>query len=282
MRLPFFTFLLTITISHSSALHAKELTIGFGQYKHPYVMLDEFIEGDEGHKDHTGIEYSIIKQAVILMNHTLKAKSIPPRELKRAIKNFSRVDAVSGVKKSNDKYFYSDPILEIENFAVSKIKHDIHLSSISNLSPFNISSRTGAYAYLGKGFRKLYHPNTGSHRSRYKQFDNDIKQHMNFWEPGSEVVMITDKESFEHHKRLLSEAYDTTEDATFAPIFSTNSRFYVAFKSRKLRNEFNEALSTLKFEGTYNRVLKHYSYTSSISKHHKPNFNKIDQILLRD
>ena len=273
-------FLSTLFALLTSVAYAKEITVGFGHHKHPYVMLDEYIQGDEGHEGHNGIEYSIIRQAFQLMGEELIAKSIAPKNLKRAIKKFRRVDAVSGVKKSNDKFFYSDPILEIENIAISKASQEIKLDSISNLAPFQISSRRGSYTTLGRGFNRLYHPKSGSHKTRHTQYDRDLDQHIDFWKPGSETIMITNRLSFEHYKNLLSESYHTSEEVTLSPIFPSSSRYYIAFRSRELRNEFNEALATLKFEGTYKRIFRHYSYDSPISKYHKPNFNKVEELTL--
>ena len=211
------------------------LTIGFGAENQPYTMMDNQMIRAEGHEKHYGIEYSIIRQAMILMHYEIKAKSIPPRELKKSIKKFRNIDIISGVTRSKkDKLYYSNPILEIEYIAVSKNSLNAGINSISNLSGFNVIARTGSYATIKNGFGKLYHPKKGTHKHKYKEYDSNIKMHADFWKAGSEAVLITTKESFNHFRMLLADTHDTNEDVTINEIFPTKTRLYVAFKINTL------------------------------------------------
>jgi ABC-type amino acid transport substrate-binding protein len=235
------------------------ITIGFGSGKAPFTLFDKQMIRAEGHEKHYGIEYSIVRQSLLLMHRNIKPKSIPPRELKKSIKKFRNIDAVSGVSRSfKDKLHYSQPILEHTYIAVSRSSLGSKINSVSNLSSYRVSARTGSYATIKDGYAKLYHPRKGTHTDRYKEYDSNLNQHANFWKPGSEVVMITTKESFNHYRALLERNYDTSIEVDVAEIFPTKIRLHVAFKDRKLKNEFNEALEDLKFEGVYSRIFKHY------------------------
>ena len=251
------------------------LIIGFGAQNQPYTMMDNQMIRAEGHEKHYGIEYSIIRQAMILMHYEIKAKSIPPRELKKSIKKFRNIDIISGVTRSKkDKLYYSNPILEIEYIAVSKNSLNAGINSISNLSGFNVIARTGSYATIKNGFGKLYHPKKGTHKHKYKEYDSNIKMHADFWKAGSEAVLITTEVSFNHFRMLLAGTHDTNEDVTISEVFPTKTRLYTAFKSNKIRKEFNEALEDLKFEGTYTRIFDHYNHEKN-PDFHKPNHNEI-------
>lgn len=251
------------------------LIIGFGAQNQPYTMMDNQMIRAEGHEKHYGIEYSIIRQAMILMHYEIKAKSIPPRELKKSIKKFRNIDIISGVTRSKkDKLYYSNPILEIEYIAVSKNSLNAGINSISNLSGFNVIARTGSYATIKNGLGKLYHPKKGTHKHKYKEYDSNIKMHADFWKAGSEAVLVTTKASFNHFRMLLAGTHDTNEDVTIGEIFPTKTRLYTAFKSNKIRKEFNEALEDLKFEGTYTRIFDHYNHEKN-PDFHKPNHNEI-------
>ena len=277
MKSTFFTILtlLALNVHADNNKEAAPLTIGFGSGNQPYTMMDKQMIRAEGHEKHFGIEYSIIKQATILMHYEMKPKPIPPRELKRSIKKFRGIDIISGVTRSRkDKLYYSNPILEIAYIAVSKNSLNAGINSISNLSGFNVIARTGSYATIKDGYVKLYHPKKGSHKHKYKEYDSSIKMHADFWKAGSEAVLITTKESFNHFRMLLADTHDTNEDVTINEIFPTKTRLYVAFKNKHIRKEFNEALEDLKFEGTYTRIFDHYNH----EKHpdfHKPNHNEI-------
>ena len=251
------------------------LIIGFGAQNQPYTMMDNQMIRAEGHEKHFGIEYSIIKQATILMHYEMKPKPIPPRELKKSIKKFRGIDIISGVTRSRkDKLYYSSPILEIAYIAVSKNSLNAGIKSISNLSGFNVIARTGSYATIKDGYSKLYHPKKGSHKHKYKEYDSSIKMHADFWKAGSEAVLITTKGSFNHFRMLLADTHDTNEDVTINEIFPTKTRLYVAFKNKHIRKEFNEALEDLKFEGTYTRIFDHYNHEKN-PDFHKPNHNEI-------
>jgi len=251
------------------------LIIGFGAQNQPYTMMDNQMIRAEGHEKHYGIEYSIIRQAMILMHYEIKAKSIPPRELKKSIKKFRNIDIISGVTRSKkDKLYYSNPILEIEYIAVSKNSLNAGINSISNLSGFNVIARTGSYATIKNGFGKLYHPKKGTHKHKYKEYDSNIKMHADFWKAGSEAVLITTEASFNHFRMLLAGTHDTNEDVTISEVFPTKTRLYTAFKSNKIRKEFNEALEDLKFEGAYTRLFDHYNHEKN-PDFHKPNHNEI-------
>jgi hypothetical protein len=251
------------------------LIIGFGAQNQPYTMMDNQMIRAEGHEKHYGIEYSIIRQAMILMHYEIKAKSIPPRELKKSIKKFRNIDIISCVTRSKkDKLYYSNPILEIEYIAVSKNSLNAGINSISNLSGFNVIARTGSYATIKNGFGKLYHPKKGTHKHKYKEYDSNIKMHSDFWKAGSEAVLITTEVSFNHFRMLLAGTHDTNEDVTIGEVFPTKTRLYTAFKSNKIRKEFNEALEDLKFEGTYTRIFDHYNHEKN-PDFHRPNHNEI-------
>ena len=277
-----FLAILTILAFNTQAANNKNstpLTIGFGSENQPYTMMDKQMIRAEGHENHYGIEYSIIKQAMILMHYEVKVKPIPPRELKKSIKKFRSIDVISGVTKSKkDKLYYSNPILEIAYIAVSKNSLNAGINSISNLSGFNVVARTGSYATIKDGYGKLYHPRRGSHIHKYKEYDSNIKMHADFWKAGSEAVMITTKEGFDHFRMLLAGTHDTNEDVTINEIFPTKTRLYVAFKNKQIRKEFNEALEDLKFEGTYQRIFDHYDHEKN-PDFHKPNHNEITRQL---
>ena len=251
------------------------LVIGFGAENQPYTMMDKQMIRAEGHEKHYGIEYSIIRQAMILMHYEIKAKSIPPRELKKSIKKFRNIDIISGVTRSKkDKLYYSNPILEIEYIAVSKNSLNAGINSISNLSGFNVIARTGSYVTIKDGFGKLYHPKKGTHKHKYKEYDSNIKMHADFWKAGSEAVMITTQAGLDHFSMLLAGTLDTNIDVTVNAIFPTKTRLYAAFRNNKIRKEFNDALEDLKFEGTYTRIFDHYDHEKN-PDFHKPNHNEI-------
>jgi polar amino acid transport system substrate-binding protein len=214
-------------------------------------------------KRHQGIEVDIVREALSLMGHTLKAKALPAKLLKKSLKNKSKdFDAVSGVNLSDDKYFYSNPIIEQKKIAISRNVDDINLRSAADLMPFKIATRQGTFTTLGSRFKDVYHPAKGSHKSRYKEFAKDGQIYKNFAEKKSDVI-IMDKESFVYCRVKMPGLINESDKLNFSPIFPHRVRFYVAFKDRRVRDQFNKSLDTLHFEGSYQRIINFYTNLNS-------------------
>ena len=247
-----FVLFVAASLILGTAAKAREITVAFGEGKPPYVM-----GGDSKSKSQpNGIEVDIFREALALIGHTLKVEIMPKSQLKRAIKTRRHIDAVSAVNLSKDKFHYSDVMVIFIDFAVSKSSNNISLNRVSDLAPYAVSTWPGAYTVLGSEFAKLY-GRKGTHRHNYSQFSNQLHQQEEFWTNKTEV-MILDRYIFAYFQKLLADKYATSQKLDFVNLFG-HVNYRAAFKDRKLKDRFNDALSILRFNGKYQEIIDRYT-----------------------
>lgn len=251
---------LFLALVFSKTILAREITVGFGEGKPPYVMDADFdhntmYDRDNKNRPH-GIEIDIFREALALSGHTLKVKIMPKARLKRSIKTKRSIDAVSAVNLSKDKLHYSDVMVTFVDFAVSKASNNISLNSIADLAPYTVSAWPGAYTVLGNTFAKLY-GKRGTHKQNYTEYSNQLFQHEDFWSNKTEV-MVLDRFIFAYFKKQLANKYATSQPIKFNHLFG-HVNYRAAFKDKRLRDQFNDGLSILRFNGKYQEIIDRYT-----------------------
>lgn len=259
----FFTLFITTVSAYSSGV-----LIAFGHQNSPYVATKDQIATGDRNTFRQGLYVDLVLSAFELMDIQAKPEFMPIRALKKSLKNYETIDLAVGVNLSQDNYYYSTPLVEIENIAITKDMNEFDVDSISDLMPYSIIGREGDYTRLGSTFSKLYHPKHGSHKSRYSENDNMLDLTKKFWNDETDVI-ITDRFSFEHYSSALSIDHNVDEYITYHKIFPIRQRLYVAFKSKKLRDKFNQALETLIFDGSYQKLYDFYTKTNHVLSHEK-------------
>lgn len=248
------------SILASGVSSAREITVGFGEGKPPFIMLlggqTEVVKQGALYSG-KGIEIDIFRKAFELMGHTLKVKIMPKDRLKRSLRVDDNVDVVSAVNLAQDKFFYSDKLVTFVDFAVSKASNNISLEKISDLQDYTVGTWPGAYTVLGEEFATLY-GRQGTHRNKYFQFSNQLRQNEEFWSDNLEV-MILDRHIFAYYKKLLADKYPTqTTQLRFDDIFEGDVIYFAAFKDKELRDRFNDALAVIRYDGTYQKIIDQY------------------------
>ena len=259
----FFTLFVTTVSAYSSGV-----LIAFGHQNSPYVATKDQQATEGVNAFRQGFYVDLVLSSFKLMGIQAKAEFMPIRALKKSLKNYETIDLAVGVNLSKDNYYYSIPLAEIENIAITKDINEFDVSSISDLMPYSVMGREGDYTRLGGAFLKLYHPKNGSHKSRYSENDNMLDLTKKFWNDDIDVI-ITDRFSFEHYSSALSIDHNVDEYITYHKIFPIRQRLYVAFKSKKLRDRFNKALETLIFDGSYQNLYDFYTKTNHILSQEK-------------
>lgn len=206
----------------------------------------------------SGIEIDVFREALALMGHTLSTKVMHKKHLKRELSRNKNIDAVSAVNLKQDRFYYSDEMVAFKNLAVTKENRNISLNKVSDLEPYTVSTWPGGYTVLGDDFNKLY-GKRGTHKKNYKQFPSQLNQSMSFWSNKTDV-MIVDRYIFKHYRKMLSHEFGTfSQKVIFSHLFSKESPHYAAFKEKKLRDQFNDALIMLKQDGIYQAIVERYT-----------------------
>ncbi len=250
--------LLLALLFFNNSVIAREITVAFSHHQPPYIMHGAYThsEADDSLVHNHGIEVDIFRETLKLMGHTLKIKTMDRGLVKRSLSSSKKVDIASGVNLSTDRYHYSDKIIEYVNFAITLENDNISLNSVNDLRHYSISTWPGAHTALGPAFARLY-GRKGTHRNSYTQFSSQLQQNIAFWSNETEA-MIIDRNIFAYYRNMLKDTLPTFRKVVMAPLFNKETPYYAAFKDKKLRGEFNDALATIRYNGTYQKIIDKY------------------------
>jgi len=106
---------------------------------------------------------------------------------------------------------------------------------------------------LGNAFKGLY-GKKGTHKRKYREFPSQLNQNIAFWS-GMTDVIIVDLYIFNYYTNMLGNDFNTDQKLDYHNLFPNEIPQYVAFKDKKLRDEFNDALKQLRYDGTYNAIV---------------------------
>lgn len=130
------------------------------------------------------------------------------------------------------------------------------MNQVSDLAPYRVGAWQGTSVTLGKEIGQLYGKG-GTHRHNYREYPSQLSQNVAFWS-GKIDVMIIDQHVFGYYRRMLANDFETDQHVTFHKLFSQETPHYVAFREKRLRDQFNDALTILRYKGGYRQVMERY------------------------
>lgn len=228
---------------------AKVLNVAFAEDRPPYVFEDSGVI--------RGLEIEIVQEALLLSGYEIKKKLLPARRLEIAVKSMD-FDMSVGVSADDKTLYYSREYIEMKNFAAAKTAKGLSVKNVRDLKGKSIVAWPLAYKYLGPEFEKEFSPkDNGQFIKNYSEIPSSRTQNVLFWNDRADVT-ITDKFVFNFYRRQLAPVFDTNEFVEFNDIFHDKISFVVAFRSEKLRDQFDEGVRELKRSRRYQRIVKTY------------------------
>ncbi|WP_019614861.1 substrate-binding periplasmic protein [Psychromonas ossibalaenae] len=250
------SYLLMLTcFVFSAQLRAEQVSIGISFSIPPWVIKET----------ETGLELDILKEALSVKGHTIKANYLP---LARAFESFDSglVDAVINVKKGMVKGFYSDLVVSFQNCAISLTGSKFVINDINDLQDKRIVAFQRASTILGQDFNAMTRKNT-----RYREVSDQSLQVKQLFKNRVDVV-ISERNIFKYfHNQSQQEslagesvfvitAADLKQQVQYHCIFPP-SHYHYAFTSEKIRDDFNYGLKTIRENGLYNKIFSDYAGT---------------------
>ena len=226
----------------ASASFSKDLVVGVANFE-PF-----FIEENE-----RGIFVDVIKEVFKLMpQHTIKFSFMTNRRLLEDLNTGALDAAVNMLENYELNHVYlSEPVFRYRDAVIALKSKNLTINAVADLQKTSIATHQGAMDYLGAEFKALAqaHPNYKEYRVQSQICEAVAAETMD--------VGIEDPYVFFFDLKRLNQA-DTPADA-FAvyPIFPEGYTL-MGFKDESIRNEFNQALATLKANGTYEAVFETY------------------------
>ncbi len=115
-----------------------------------------------------------------------------------------------------------------------------------------------AHIHLGNDFNAIFSKKKITPANKYYSENyNQLSQCKMFWMHRTQVILI-DETIFGWCNRELKNSVNMDDPAVFHPIFGAKTEYPMAFRSKKLRDAFNEGLKKVKSSGEYERFYEKY------------------------
>lgn len=238
---------------NSTAMPSKEepLTIVFGVFRPPYIF----------EKKDLGIDFDLAKSTLEMAGYKITALHSPNNRAFREIE-MGKVDGVIGLSPLQDRpgIYFSKPIIHYDNVVITKRKRKLVIKTINDLKGIRFLTFSNAKHYLGPAY--------GAMISKLK-YDTDITnqelQNRMFWQDKVDAIML-DLNVFRYYRSSLASDLDTTEEVDVHRIFNQHENERVAaFRDPIVRDAFNKALSELKANGQYQKILDRYLHIEPLT-----------------
>ncbi|MGM0644597.1 MAG: substrate-binding periplasmic protein [Thermodesulfobacteriota bacterium] len=234
----------------SEAREKQEITISLGGGWAPYLITDPSKSGFPGTGE--GILMDIFKKISEKLGYTVKTASYPEKRdiamLENGLIDF-RFDGLEWVDNP-DRYFWSDPILRVDDVLVSRKASPIRFNNLDELRNITVITHLGyTYPTLDPYFSsgRLTRSDTPSHCYMLKMLKG---------KRGDAAVMnkLVALWTLKRHRSLSG------SDFTFSkPIDSSGlALMYTDTKWHGFIKDFNRELSRLKADGRATEILNHY------------------------
>ncbi len=222
-----------------SAHAATKIEMVAGLSKPPFVIQE----------NGTGIQLDMTKAAFKTQNIEVKFIHIP---FGRSIMSFQRfeVDGLITVPKEyqHPGMYLSKPYVHYQNVAISLVEDNYSIDSIEDLSGKSIIAFQRARKYLGEDYNKIVKNLVG-----YRELAEQAEQVATLFYRQSEVIIL-DENIFKH---LIKDSEQFSEPVKVHRIFPKRT-YSAGFKTEKLRNAFDQGMSEIIENGTYQKILDKY------------------------
>ena len=221
-----------------SFICAKDIRVALGDKLAPYII-----------EPNSGMEYEIIKSAFELKSYKMIPVFVPFARLAKSAET-GAYDVVATINEDSKikNVYYSDSYITYENVVVSIKEYKI--KSVADLKNKSIIAFQDANIYLGKEFADVVKNNPN-----YFELANQEGQVASLMKERVEVV-VTDLNIFKYYynKSSLFKQKQYIVYRIFKPTY-----YKLAFKDKKIRDDFNLGLKLLKNNGNYTKILKKYT-----------------------
>jgi ABC-type amino acid transport substrate-binding protein/nitrogen-specific signal transduction histidine kinase len=231
-----------------SVLHAeqnlKTVNVLLGYDKPPFIF---------GQTTLTGIEADLIKEAFSLVGYKVVVSQGTRAEQAIILNHENEIDAIATLSEINPNLFYSDTLTTYENYIITRKKDNITIDSLEDLKNIKFITWKNAFNDLGEKFNKLYNPQDGKYKDSYHDTLTQLDDAKLFFSQQVDAIIV-DKTVFKWHKIY----FKNQEEYTFHEVFNTYKKYPVAFRSKKVRDDFNIGLNILKKNGRYDEIIDFY------------------------
>lgn len=239
---PAFIILLMLPL----AAMAKEVVVGFGKDKPPFVFA----------REERGLEIDIFREALAASGHTLAVEHFDNGALVHAVLR-GRVAAVATAQSDSSQLCRVEQFIRFDNVAVSLASRDLSIHQVNDLANYSVVAWEKAYNDLGYGFYQLFAPQSRRPERLYLEHHSQEAQVKMLWLNRADVLVI-DRVIFEWYRLQLPASFQSQRQVTYHPVFDTPTWYPALFRDRALCDQFRQGLEQLKASGRYADLYQKY------------------------
>ncbi len=218
-------------------VYCDDVVMIFGKSLAPYIIEE----------DNSGVELSIIKEALALEGHKL----VPVyTQLERVAFMFDqdKVDAAHRyIKKDKQKrsIFYGNVTLEYHDVFFTLHERNIVIERPSDLKGYTLLSFQGA---------KNHYPRWLPEDYKHSQTASQINQ-VKLLQLGLVDIVLSDKNIFNYNSELYKLSLDGVLKGMRMHVFTSPFKYNPIFKTKEIAKAFNTGLEKLKKSGRYAEIM---------------------------
>ena len=226
---------------------AEHIKVAFGNALAPWIMPET----------NSGIILDIIRESLEPVGYTIEPIYYP---YARRVKSFKQglVDATSDmnlntITNENLEGFFSDNAYTYENYAFSLHENAYQFKHLNDLAGLRLMSWQGAIAHLGDEYAKM-----ASGNAFYKESHDQASQVKMLFLRRVDVIQL-DEQIFNYYRVKVNQQGDISTNASVDrfPLFGKSPNGFL-FRSKKIRNLFNQQLKRIKENGQYDKIFERY------------------------
>lgn len=256
------TSLFLASLGATTQVSAETVNVGVSFAIPPYVIQQE----------NSGLELDILRQALARRGHYAVIHYMPLSRTFRELKD-GKLDGIINTKENMlEGVFYSDEVIRFHNCVISLASRNLDINTIGDLKGMSVVAFQQASRILGEEFGR-----TVAKSPSYSEIAAQRHQiHMLF--KGRTDVIVMEKSIFAYYRKKELEAgfteagLEVREACIFEP---TAYRF--AFRSARIRDDFNQGLSSIREDGTLAAILQKYKAMMTVEPEEEPSIDEMLQ-----
>lgn len=249
MKAKFNTVLTSLVLLVSFFCQANENIVSVGVAHFPPYSI---VEGEVI----SGVEVEIIRESLSTMGYQTKFISYPYGRLPLSFSSKLVDSTIVTLKNFSDiAVFYSDIVLpEYQTVAVHLEKNNLKVETISDLENTSVLAHQRAHLFYGGEYKRNAEINKET--LIYRETARQEAQVRMLFSDRVDVIVLA-HEIFMYFKSKAEYA-ERDEKHTVSKIFGGKFGFHNVFWDKKVRDDFNIGLATIKENGAYHNILTKY------------------------
>lgn len=234
-------FFVTLIVCDTVLAAERTLRVGFPRNLPPWTLQSEM----------SGITIEIVQGVMRYHGYSVSPVFLSLTELNEGIA--PQLDAHAQVESRNLEGYYSKKILDFETSLVSLRYNQFDIDRMRHLGDKRIAAFQNASFLFGPEFREMSRSNPD-----YMELEDQEQQVVLLYNGRVDVILI-DKRIFLYFRRITSRT-NTSMPVRFheVPGLTIVSPAFVVFRSREMRDLFDEGLESMMNENLYYDIFYKY------------------------